>query len=172
MSESADYIAQLPWSGRTAEEFIDLLIQLITKTTDVEQLDDDVVESTFDIQLESFADHKRDYAARLTSEWSVGIVLSDDGLTGKLLKLRFFDNNGRTKSDLTGICGIDSAGFSAALTEAGFEQRPVNGVHGERQGQKYDRGLVHVYTLTRGEANQSHHKISHECITTVGIQHA
>lgn len=172
MPGSSDYISQLPQSRHTAEKLLSLLIQLITTTTDVEQLSDDVVESTLDIQLESFAAQKRDYAARLTPEWSVSIVLSDDEISGKLLKLRFLDSNGRTKADLTEICGIDSAGFGAALTEAGFEQRPINGVHGERQGQKYNRGPVQVYTLTRGGANHPHDKISHECITTVGIRHA
>lgn len=170
MSESADYIDQLPQSPHTAEQLLSLLIELITKTTDVEQLTDHVIETTFGIHLGPFEEDQTDYAARLTPEWNIEIVASDDEVAGRIVELRFFDSNEEASADLTGICGVDSKAFGTALVRAGFEQKAVHGVHGERQGQEYRRGDVEVLTLTRGEANEPHQKISHECITSVWVR--
>lgn len=170
MSESTDYIAQLPQSPHTAEELLRLLIGLIIKTTDVEQLSDEVIEAAFGIHLDPFEEGRKDYAARLTPDWNVDIVASGDEVAGRILELGFFDSDEETKADLTAICGVDSNAFGTSLLRAGFEQKTTRGVHGEHRGRQYTRGAVEVLTLTRGEANQPHEKISHECITSVWVR--
>lgn len=170
MSESTDYIAGLPQSRHTAEQLLSLLIDLIVKTTDVDQLTDEMIEATFGIRLDPADEDQRGYAARLTPDWNVDIVASDDEVAGRILELGFFDSNEETSADLTGICGLDSQAFGTSLMRAGFEHKAVHGVHGEHQGQEYSRGSVEVLTVTRGEANEPHENISHECITSVWVR--
>lgn len=169
MSESADYISQLPQSPHTAEQLLVLLIKLVAKITDVEELTDDVIEATFGIQLDPSEHDQKDYAARLTPEWNVSVVVSDDEVNGRILELGFFDSHKDPVAALTDICGVDSDAFGTALMRAGFEQNAVHGVHGERQGQGYRRGSIEVLALTRGEANEPHDKIRHDCITSVWV---
>lgn len=169
MSESNDYISKLPQLDLTAEQLLSKLADLITDTTDADQLTNALIESAFGIRLESY-DADYDYAARLTSEWNVSIVVRNDDLAGRIVELGFFDNNEETAADMTDICGVDSDAFGHAMLRARFEPREIHGIHGERQGDEYLRGSVQVSVLTRGEAGQPDEKIAHECITTVRIQ--
>jgi len=170
MSESADYIAGLPQSPHSAERLLHLLIELIAKTTDVGELTDDVIEASFEIKLDPFQADKKEHAARLTSEWNVALVVTDDESAGRMIELGFFDSNEETVAPLTEICGVDSSNFGTALVDAGYQERPIHGVHGEPSGKEYSRGPVRVVTQTRGEARQPPDKTSHECITSVWIQ--
>lgn len=169
MSESNEYISKLPQSDLTAEQLLSKLAELITDITDADQLTNALIESAFDIRLEPY-DGDYDYAARLTPEWNVSIVVRNDELAGRIVEFGFFDSNEETTADMTDICGVDSDVFGRAMLQAGFELRASHGVHGERRGNEYRRGSVQVSTLTQGEANQPHEKIAHECITSVRIQ--
>lgn len=171
MSDPTDYILQLPQSRLPAEDLLSRLTELIISATDADQLTRDVINDTFDVQLETYEEHRADYAARLTPEWNVSIELSSDPRSGPVFEFAFFDRSEGLNAPITEICGFDAAAFAMALTAAGFEQVTTYGVHGGIVGDGFVRGPVQVMTSTRGEAAEPPEKITHRCITSVWVRH-
>lgn len=164
-----DRITDLPQSESTAEQLLTQLTKLIINTTDVRQLTRQVVENAFRIQLGRSSEDTSSYAARITSDWNIGIEVNDHEDDGRGVRFEFFESGG-DRPPMTSICALDADAFGAELQRAGFIRTAQYGIHGERLGADYRRGALQVVASTGGEAGEPTEAISHACIKAVEIQ--
>lgn len=157
---------RLPQSRRTAEEWLQLVLTLITSSRSMADLGVESVRQTTGLALEEYDDGQFGSAEQLSPDWNVRLTKDEEDGFDPRLEFGFFPvSDDRAATDV--LARLDFDTFARTLVEAGFEQQLTYGEHGQIRDRRFTRDQLRVTVLTRADTAKAPDQPRHDLVDTV-----
>lgn len=167
----------------SAEEVLTRLLDLIRSSKSIKDFTPERLHEVTGMTIEYAKDGSERYGfgEQLTSDWSYGFGVDKSLPQGPRFELGFNETVPGTSPPMTDICQIDFEKFASELKSMGFTREPYYDSappappgeerlpHGRLFYWTFYRPELGIQVYPRGEANEPHEKISHDCVQMVLI---
>lgn len=165
-----------------AEQVLTKLLGLIRNSKSIKDFTPEYLSKMMGVEFVTYSPGDHQYGEQVTPDWWYTMQMDESVTTQNISRFEFrFSSELGTSPDMTDICQIDFENFASELESMGFTREPYYDSappappgeerlpHGRLLYWSFYRPELGIQVYPRGEANEPHEKISHNCVQMVLI---